>query len=140
MAAVLVLSICFMMLSFASVQGYPSRPNAGYEDLLARIEQALDHPSRPSRPSRPNAGYEDLLATIEQALDHPSRPNAGYEDLLARIEQAPGYPSRPSHQNAGYEELLATIERRPGKTDVAENSTMYHGLIQLASYISRMLY
>ena len=119
MAAVLVLSICFMMLSFASVQGYPSRPNAGYEDLLARIEQALDHPSRPSR---------------------PSRPNAGYEDLLARIEQAPGYPSRPSHQNAGYEELLATIERRPGKTNVAENSTMCHGLIQLASYISRMLY
>ena len=58
------------MLSFASVQGYPSRPtsrqNAGYEDLLVRIEQALGHPSPPSRPKGFPDGYEDLLAMIEQ--------------------------------------------------------------------------
>ena len=64
LTSVLVLSICYMMLSFASVQGYPSRPtshqDAVYEDLLARIEQALGHPSRPK------AGYEDLLAGIER--------------------------------------------------------------------------
>ena len=72
LTSVLVLSICFMMLSFASVQGYPSRPtshqNAGYEDLLVRIEQALGHqdPSPPSRPKGFPDGYEDLLAMIEQ--------------------------------------------------------------------------
>ena len=67
LTSVLVLSICFMMLSFASVQGYPSRhQNAGYEDLLVRIEQALGHPSPPSRPKGFPDGYEDLLAMIEQ--------------------------------------------------------------------------
>ena len=59
-----------MMLSFASVQGYPSRPtsrqNAGYGDLLVRVEQALGHPSPPSRPKGFLDGYEDLLAMIEQ--------------------------------------------------------------------------
>ena len=58
------------MLSFASVQGFPSRPtshqNAGYEDLLVRIEQALGHPGPPSRPKGFPDSYEDLLAMIEQ--------------------------------------------------------------------------
>ena len=44
LTSVLVMAVFMMLSSFASVQGYPSRPshpNAGYEDLLVRIEQAL---------------------------------------------------------------------------------------------------
>ena len=65
LTSVLVMAVFMMLSSFASVQGYPSRP------------------------SRPNAGYEDLLVRIEQALGRLS-VREGFSDELARINVATG--------------------------------------------------